>query len=41
MKTREIKTRRDQPLTVAEGEKRGKTGQKNCSNPTLTNNYTT
>jgi hypothetical protein len=39
-KTREVKTRRDQPLIVA-GKKKKKTGQKNCSDPTLTSNYTT
>jgi hypothetical protein len=40
MKTREVKTRRDQPLIVAD-KKGEKTSQKNCSNPTLTSNYTT
>jgi hypothetical protein len=37
-KTREVKTRREWPLIVADRKKRNP-GQKNFSNPTRTSNY--
>jgi hypothetical protein len=37
-KTREVKTRREWPLIVAD-KKKGNPGQKNFSNPSLTSNY--